>query len=410
MVLPRFVIRVLHGLKKILLLPERVIYTHYFTPRMVKRMRRKERINVAFVIFELASWKTETLYNRLREHPRFSPQLLIAPSRESPGESRNVERYLLNKGYEFDRLSKGDSIYNRFQPDIIFYQKPYSWCIDKSLFFRRNLRSLFCYMSYCFRNTTKDFNQNTLFHNYAWQVYVENESVKAEMQSIMDNRGKNLIVTGLTVMDDLMKDKLFYKDPWKKCGTKKRIVYAPHHTINDEIVHRSTFLLFGEFMLEMAEKYKEQVQWAFKPHPLLRKKLEKVWGKERASAYYEKWRTMDNSQSENGEYMGLFKYSDAMIHDSGSFMIEYLYTMRPVMYLVSDSSSFNDANAQTRKALEVHYPGRVSLDIEQFIQHVIQGIDEMYERRSTFFQTHLIPPGHMSVCENVISAILGSIE
>lgn len=406
--LPQPVIRIIHTCKKVFLAPERIIYTRIVTPCLVKRIRQKEKINVAFVVFELASWKTEPLYNAMKENPRFSPMILVAPSLENSSEINAVKDYLLSKGYDFNQLSNGDSIRELFRPDIIFYQKPYDWCIDKSLFFRRNLNSLFCYMSYCFRNTTKDFNQNSFFHNYAWQIYVENKSVKSEMEAIMDNKGKNLVVTGLAVMDELLRDKSCYKDPWKACGNKKRIIFAPHHTICGELVHRSTFLTFGEFMLQMAEKYKDQVQWAFKPHPQLRRKLEKVWGPEKTDAYYKRWSEMENSQFENGEYMGLFNYSDAMIHDSGSFIVEYLYTKKPVMYLVEEEAVIADANEQTRQAFGVHYHGEKPSDIEQFIKNVIQGIDSEYEKRDAFFRTHLLPPGNTSVCDNVIRSILGS--
>lgn len=403
-------IRFLHGCKKIVLTPERIIYTHFTTPALVKRMREKEKIEVLFVVFEVASWKTESLYNRMLVHPRFAPKLLVVPSKENKDEIRNVENYMQAKGYEYYELKEKETIQNKCHPDIIFYQKPYSWCIDQSLFFRKNLKSLFCYMSYCFRNTMMDFNQNTFFHNYAWQVYLENDSVKEEMKSIMDNGGKNTIVTGLTVMDDLMKDKSFYNDPWKKMNGMKRIIYAPHHTVNNELVHRSTFLLFGEYILEMAEKYKDKVQWAFKPHPLLRQKLEGIWGKEKTTEYYNKWNTLENTQYENGEYMGLFKYSDAMIHDCGSFMLEYLYTNNPVMYLVKDSVIDGDSNYQTRQAFEMHYIGKTQIDIESFINMVIEGRDEKYEKRNAFYQTHLLPPGGTTVCENVINAILYNVN
>lgn len=399
-------IRFLHGCKKIVLTPERVIYTHITTPVLVKRLREKEKIKVLFVVFEVASWKTESLYNEMLAHPRFNPMLLVVPSKENKDEIRNVENYMQSRGYEYSELKEKETIQNKYHPDIIFYQKPYSWCIDQSLFFRKNLKSLFCYMSYCFRNTMMDFNQNTFFHNYAWQVYLENDSVKEEMKSIMDNGGRNTIVTGLTVMDDLMKDKSLIFDPWKPLVGRKRIIYAPHHTINHETINRSTFLLYGEFMLEMARKYKDSVQWAFKPHPLLKEKLFKVWGKQKTESYYREWEQMENSQIETGEYMGLFKHSDAMIHDSGSFILEYIYMHKPVMYLFSEES-LNSVNKQTQEAIKVHSLGLNKNQVEQFIQDVVSGKDLRKHDRESFYANYLIPHGN-SVCENVIDCILGT--
>lgn len=395
-------------LAKLLLSPERIIYTKIITPWLVSRMRKKKEIVVIFVVYELGSWKTENLYLKMCAHNRFVPYLIVEPSIENEYEINVVKAYMQEKRYTYYELLAGETIKNKFHPDIIIYQKPYSRCFRRSLHYRNNLSSLFCYMSYCFRNTTLFFNQNSFFHNYAWQIYVENEITKKELESFMDNSGRNIVVTGLTVMDDLMKDKKEFVDPWKPLGNKKRIIYAPHHTINDEIVNRSTFLLYGNFMLEMAEKYKEKVQWAFKPHPLLEPKLRKLWGDEKTNAYYKRWEEMGNSQVENGEYMGLFKYSDAMIHDCGSFMIEYLYTLSPVMYLLQSRGLDVHTNMQTKLAYEVHYIGKTKLDIEIFIQNVIEGKDEKEPERRSFYLSNLVP-SKGSACDNVLNAILGEV-
>lgn len=394
---------------KIILAPERWFYTRVVTPYLVKRMRKKEVITVVFVIYELGSWKTENLFMKMSSHKRFAPHLLVVPSLEDENELDQVKKYLERKQYPYYELNNGETIQSKFRPDIIFYQKPYRRCFKKSVFYRKNLSSLFCYMSYCFRNTTLVFNQNSFFHNYVWQIYVENDITQKELMDFMDNSGRNTIATGLSVMDDLMKEKSCYMNPWKPLQHRKRIIYAPHHTINHEIVNRSTFLQYADFMLEMAEKYNDKVQWAFKPHPVLRKKLMKLWGVERTDAYYERWATMDNSQLETGEYMGLFKYSDAMIHDCGSFMIEYLYTLAPVMYLDNTDHLDECTNQQTRLAYELHYKGRSKYDIEKFIQDVIADRDDRKKERISFYQKNLIPRNG-SACDNVIKVILDESE
>lgn len=398
--------RIKKDLVKSLLILERLFYTKIVTPWLVNRMRKKEKIVVVFIIYELSSWKTENLYLKMCSHNRFIPYLIVEPSLENEYEINVVKAYMQEKRYTYYELLAGETIKSKFHPDIIFYQKPYSRCFRKSLHYRKNLSSLFCYMSYCFRNTTMDFNQNSFFHNYAWQIYVENDMMKKELETFMDNSGKNIVVTGLTVMDDLMKDKKEFGDPWKPLGNRKRIIYAPHHTINNEIVNRSTFLLYGDFMLEMAEKYKEKVQWTFKPHPLLEPKLRKLWGVEKTNAYFMRWEALENAQVETGEYMGLFKYSDAMIHDSGSFIIEYLYTLLPVMYLVQSRGLDVHTNMQTKLAYGLHYIGKTKLDIETFIQNVIEGKDEKEPERRSFYLSNLVP-SNGSVCDNVINAILG---
>ena len=119
-------IRFIHECKKIVLTPERVIYTRFTTPALVKRMREKEKIEVLFVVFEVASWKTESLYNEMLAHPRFNPMLLVVPSRENKDEILNVVNYMQSRGYEFYELKGKETIQTKLHPDIIFYQKPYN--------------------------------------------------------------------------------------------------------------------------------------------------------------------------------------------------------------------------------------------------------------------------------------------
>lgn len=102
----------------------------------------------------------------------------------------------------------------------------------------------------------------------------------------------------------------------------------------------STFLSIAEELLEFIKNTQLPVQMAFKPHPLLKSQLYNYssWGKEKTDEYYAAWEFLPNAQLETNEYVDLFMTSDAMIHDCGSFTIEYHHTLKPVMYLVNGKS------------------------------------------------------------------------
>lgn len=209
----------------------------------------------------------------------------------------------------------------------------------------------------------------------------------------------------------LQNRKMQYQDPWKKqARSKKRIIYAPHHTISSKYkdgLALSTFLENADVMLEMMHKYSDRVQWAFKPHPLLYRNLLSVWGQENTDKYYNEWKNADNSQFEDGEYDALFKYSDAMIYDCSSFTIEYLYTKNPVMFLVRQNGGSNPHNAFSQKADELHQKGLTKADIDSFILDVINGIDPLKEEKEKFYNDSLTPPNGKTACENIINSILG---
>ena len=163
---------------------------------------------------------------------------------------------------------------------------------------------------------------------------------------------------------------------------------------------------FGEFILDIAEKFKENVYLAFKPQPTLYPKLLKIWGKEKTDAYYQKWKEMENAQVELGDYISLFKYSDAMIHDCSSFMIEYHFTNNPVLYLDLGGVIKEDLSPFGLEGFELCYHGHSTKDIEKFIQHVINGEDKRKKERVDFYNNHLLPPNGKTASQNIIDTIL----
>jgi CDP-glycerol glycerophosphotransferase (TagB/SpsB family) len=143
---------------------------------------------------------------------------------------------------------------------------------------------------------------------------------------------QNIIVIGYPIYDEYQEAK-FNTSIWKVADDNlKRIIWAPHHSIegNNGLLKLSTFLENADSMLDIARKFHEKVQFAFKPHPMLLQVLynHPKWGKEKTDKYYKEWENGKNTILTTGSYMELFKSSDAMIHDCGSFIIEYLYTKK----------------------------------------------------------------------------------
>ena len=210
-------------------------------------------------------------------------------------------------------------------------------------------------------------------------------------------------------MYDRFVDKGFVGSDWKQQGsTKKRVIYAPHHTIEaDGWIHYSTFLSTGEIMSSLRDKYKDQVQFVFKPHPLLKPKLYNMpdWGKARTDAYYKAWANAENSTFVDTDYVDLFKSSDALIHDCGSFIVEYLYVQKPVMHLNTGKIK-EELNEEVQEAYHAHYLMYEPGDIEHFITDVvIKGKDTKQQEREVVYRKLLIPPHNRLVADNILNEI-----
>lgn len=356
------------------------------------------------------------------KHPRFYPVILICPVVNLGDEMMKLEMkrcfdYFSSKN--FNPISAYDLRNNRYldvskdlKPDMIFYTTPYFNQSDLRYFITRNLDVLGIYIPYGIANNKDlEYTYNLLFHNLVWRYYVESDMHRKYAIDNSKCHGRNVVVTGYPAIEELIDAHYIpLSNPWKvKDHYLKRIIWAPHHTIQPVgSVSYSCFLAYAEFMIEMAIKYKDSVQFVFKPHPLLRNKLESLWGKSSTAEYYDKWASMPNTELAEGEYIDLFLSSDAMIHDSGSFLAEYLYVNKPVMRTLNGVPIEDMYNSFALKCLDQYYFAYNKSDIEHFIQDVINDIDPLKEQRTKFVNDVLMPKGSPS--QNIINDILDSID
>ena len=388
-------------------------FRRIYIPILAWHIRHKKKIRVLYVLQYLSEWKTETLYLAMLRHPRFEPILGVTPCIEIEGEEKRVIDYCKGKGYDFVWIDPNKTLEEQIHPDVVLHQKLYTWHIYPKHQVFSNKQSLFIYVPYALHSIRTEWLANSTLAYNAWKFFYENESCCNDFKQIDHFSGYNYSVTGLPIMDSLALPPSKFPNPFTNTDGRKRIIYAPHHTIGTENmdgIDFSTFLENGEFMLEMAEKYKEQVYFVFKPHPRLFKVLSQLWGKEKADEYYNKWINPGNSHYESGEYVGLFKHSDALIHDCGSFTLEYMYTGNPVMYLVKNTRRTDNMTHYGKRAYDLHYKGKCHENIEHFIQNVINGHDPFKEARLQYVASELTPPHGKTACENIINAILGEKE
>ncbi len=383
----------------------------YYQGLKIKQIRKKTQITVLFIIGEASTWKTESLYNAMLKHPRFKPILGITESLHVPGSKEILINYLAEKGYSYIDLDLKRNMISKIKPDIKFYYKPYELNYRHGIYFDYNLKSIVCSINYgfCVSGGSEAFKHN--IKRYAWKEFLENYAIVDAIANVGKYTG-NKVITGIPIQDILSLPKSSYRNPWKQCGAKKRIIYAPHHSIkgyNGNFIEYATFFEFGEFMLGMAKKYSDKVQWVFKPHPSLKSKLIKIWGVERTLSYYDEWEKLPNCQIELGAYNDIFAYSDAMIHDCSSFIVEYQYTHNPVLFLEEKHRTAEEMflNEYGYDVYNAHYHASTKEQIENFIKDVINGKDPKAKERESVLKKYLQIPNNKTASENIIDVILG---
>lgn len=383
-------------------------YNELYIPIRSLVIRHKKCINVTFVLSELSVWKTELLYKAMEAHSRFNVSIAVVDSLENPTAKPALIAYLESRGYDYLTINKDKTIVESCHSDIIFYQKPYPGILNRNHQYSNNYKALFCFVTYGLHSVKESWIVNQPLNKCAWQVYFENESALDELAPFCNYSTNKMLVTGYPMQDEYLTYDYSQNNPWKFSDKRKCIIWAPHHSLPGDsgLLHYSTFIDYHQTMLNLAIKYREYVKFAFKPHPLLRPKLEKLWGKERTDKYYMAWSNNTFSQLAEGEYVDLFMHSDAIIHDCGSFTIEYMYTHKPALYLEQTGSHDNKLIEYAQKAYDLHYKAYSERDIEDFINTVISGKDPKKEERERYIKEELTPHGG-SACENIIAAILG---
>ena len=386
------------------------------------KLKDKQQIRcVFFALFE-EIWKVDNVYRLMDGNSRFEPIILVCPI-VNYGYDNMVKRmnccfeYFKNKGYRtLKSYNESDNSYvdvkKDINPDIIVYTNPYKGLIDDRYYITNFPDVLTIYAPYYFGEWNKyPIMYDLLFHNLLWRYYLETPLLGELSKKYSRNKGRNTVVVGYPGIEKLIeRDYVSPSNIWKESEAyKKRIIWAPHHTIEEkEVCNYSCFLKYSDFMIKMARKYEDKVQFVFKPHPLLRNKLDLLWGKEKTDKYYSCWEEMPNTCLKDGDYVDLFRTSDAMIHDSGSFIAEYLYVNKPVMRTMNGRSLSEEFNPFALSCLEQYYLGYSEEEIEMFIQNVIDGVDPLKEQRTKFVNEVLMSEGSPS--QNIIDDILESID
>ena len=100
-----------------------------------------------------------------------------------------------------------------------------------------------------------------------------------------------------------------------------------------------------------------------------------------------------------------------MIHDCGSFLIDYLYFGKPVLY---DNPNIDEVRATADefgiRAYEAHYRVKSLADIKQFVDDVVLGgNDPLAPVRKDFFDNYLRPRDGKTASRFIYDDIVKSI-
>ena len=369
----------------------------------VKRISEKAiingSINVAFILVFNSVFPTRPVFEAMLKTEHFNPFILVVPnvSRDHEYQMRIYREAVdsLTMQYPGHVIGAYNETYDEYlelkdEYQLIFFCNPYPKLVNPyhslDYFLKRDVLTI--YMNYGFA-ALSFWNEviSSDFYNKIWLACVESKMNLEYLKHHEPIKGLNGIVTGYLKMDKMA-------SIVAKSRNRKRILICPHHTVwGWSTLNIGNFLVYHNLFLELPKLY-PNVDFVFRPHPLLFENLlvRKIWSQQQINDYIEKMESYENAVYDTtGDYLEVFVNSDAMIHDCGSFIGEYLYTEKPCCYMLKDLNQVYEGFVPLgQKCIEQHYKAFNKKDILDFIDKVvIKGDDPMKKRREQFVREEL---------------------
>lgn len=374
-----------------------------------KRVSEKnQKIKVAFLVTLDNRFSAKPLFEKMLRDDLFAPFIVIIPT-VSWGEKfhmmeRAYERFvgLYGKDYVFNSYDDTQKTFIDYSSgvDIAVFDNPYEaneTSEQYTIAFYAEKQILPIYINYAMisdRFWSKDHIIAAESLALCWKVFTETKETFRDFCRYAILKGKNVVLSGYCKIDALAQIE-------KKKSDRKKIILAPHHTVISPHLPLSNFLTYYDFFLELPQKY-PQIDWVFRPHPRFiavlsgdtwYEKPVEGWGRERVEAYIKKISSFPNVEyQEGGDYYETFVNSDAMIHDCASFVMEYLYTGHPGLYLLRSKETMREVFKPIgQRCLEHYYQAFNAQDIIDFIDNVVlKENDPMKDKRIKFAKEEIM--------------------
>lgn len=356
----------------------KVVQARY--PKVLKKVTVNKKHNIIFLVNEISKWKYQSLYESMKNSDNYNPVVVltiadIQKNLDIKSKRSIIERntiFFKNKGIEvvlkYDLLADEALGLSDLEPDVVFYQQPYNLPKVQSpeVVSKYALTAYVPYYLPDYRNFELDCGYD--FHHKLFRFYVLNDELKQEYERYLSDINEyygNFRAVGHPMLD------LFNKK--ENVENKDYVIYAPHWAIaskkNENNINISTFDKNGELILKFAQNHPE-INWVFKPHPTLKTALGRIgWSTESIENYYNEWKKIA-LVSYDSDYVDLFLASKAMITDSGSFLLEYFVTGKPLIHLIAESAC-NMPYKQLNKCFNSFYKVYDNQELEECLSEII---------------------------------------
>lgn len=361
-----------------------------------KKIRGRRKIHVGFVSDDPSMWCGDKLFNLFADNRRCLTTFFLCLQksyRDQPSMIEDFQRGLDEfKARGINVVGVTDDEQTVPAQDVLIMLRPYFHYLPKAFELKSiSAQTLMAYIPYGFNMTNWNIC-DTPIHRFGWKLFFESREHIKNVEKLCREGAPRCLYSGYTKTDVFCENTDGLKFDWKMTRPDaKKIIYAPHWSIASGIFY-ATFQWNYKFMYEFAKAHPE-ISWVLKPHPMLLASAvgHGVFPDDKSfKQYLEAWDNLPNAKVFTGPYyQGLFATSDGMIMDCGSWLGEYQYTHKPMIFLTRDTQEFNHLGNELMKVL-YRVDGKNLKGIAAAMQKVfIEGKDEMFAARKKFFDEHM---------------------
>ena len=361
-----------------------------------KKIRQKKKIKVGFVSDDPSMWCGDYLYNLFAKNKNCETTFFLCLQKSLRGQPLVLEDF--KRGLDGFK-SRGINVVgvvndeqNFPAQDVLIILRPYFQYLPKAFELSSiGAETLMFYIPYGFNTSGWNIYDTPIYH-LGRKLFFDTQFHVDLLEKKCRTGMPRGLYSGYPKLDAFYKNPDALKFDWKMTRPDaKKIIWAPHWSIASGILY-STFQHNYKFMYEFAKAHPE-TSWVVKPHPML---LASAVGhrvfptNEAFREYLRAWENLPNAKVFTGSYyQGLFATSDGMIMDCGSWIGEYQYTHKPMIFLTRDTQHFNELGEEIMRVL-YRVDGRNLKGISELLQKIfIEGKDEMSEARRKFFDKHM---------------------
>ena len=344
-------------------------------------------IRIVFLAGDPQDWfSLETVYRHCTADPRFQVHVVNIGFASKIHGSSKCSAYFRKKGIPYIEGVDEPVRLERLTPDIIAVSSPYDE-FRPPHYRTPNLLRYAKLMYICYGPDFADQQGALAKQVYgfdtqknAWRIFSRSQRTVGHYRKYGGVPARRIVCLGHPRIDQYYSDSavdLLPEALTSASAGKFKIIYAPHHSLQGW----STFLRYADQIRRLLDE-NEDCYLVFRPHPILKLTLSashsmseeaflRLFDGERCCLY------------DGEDYYALFRWSDLLISDASSFLVEYAPTRNPIMYLHREDGRGLDDTLRE----DVHgscYVAANEADIATLFKQITNGSDPMRDVRPRF--------------------------